>query len=138
MRRLQILGAALMAGSALGCGGGTNESASQVPSEPPARVTYVPESSFCFYQGISGQVVFSVYLINEESRSVDVGVLPVRYYSDGTVNRSPLDEIYGEVGPGTVRVVHRYDIKPIHTLIRCEAEIRVQGVTRTVDVEVAR
>ncbi len=119
-----------------GCGGSNTQRAPQSPSEPAARVTYVPESSFCFHDVVAGQVAFSVYLRNEESRSVDVSVLPVRHYSDGETNRSLLDEIYGEVEPGTVRFVHRYDIEPDHTLVRCEAEITVEGGTRTVDVDV--
>ena len=149
VRRLAVVVIAAIVGvvALTSCGGQEEDEGDASPaaegSEAPAStadvsISYVRESSYCQHDVVVGNVDFVVYLRNDGADPVDVDVLPIRHYTDGTTNQSLLDEMTATIPPdGRPHLVwHSYEIEPTHTLTSCEAEITSPAGEETVDVPV--
>jgi len=84
-------------GVAIGCGaddgGGSGDGSSGDATEGPEGISVVrgKQRSFCLHDLIVGKIDVYVTLRNKSGEARSVSITPVRYYSDGTDNRSALD-----------------------------------------------
>jgi hypothetical protein len=71
--------------------------------EPKENIYIVASKSFCTATGVDdiytgdGHVQFFLTLKNSGGADGSLSMTPVRYYDDGTDNRSPLDEVTADV-----------------------------------------
>lgn len=74
--------------------------------EPKANVFVVAKKSFCTATGVDdaftgdGHVQFFLTIRNSGKKSGSITITPVRYYDDGTSNKSPLDTVSVDVKAG--------------------------------------
>jgi hypothetical protein len=101
---LALVGAATLAVAAVQAAGAP--AASSVSSVATlAQISVVAKQSFCLASGISdyytgdGKVTFYMTLHNTGSRG-KVNIVPVRHYSDGSINESAMDMLIDVAVPG--------------------------------------
>jgi hypothetical protein len=99
-------------------------------AEPKANVYIVASKSFCTATGIDdaytgdGHVQFWLTIRNSGNEKGTIDITPVRYYDDGTDNRSALDMVSVDVEPGQTwkgkTTAMKYSAHS-HELTRCAA-----------------
>jgi hypothetical protein len=102
-----VVGAALAASA--GCGGTASSGgkSSNASAQPKANVYLVAGKSFCVATGVSdywtgmGKVTFFLVVHNSGDKSGDFEFTPVRYYDDGEMNNSVMDQSWtDDIAPG--------------------------------------
>lgn len=138
VRALAAGGASVISTIVVGCAGDAPNASPSTENGADIAVSYASEGSRCTHDLVVGNVDFVIYLRNDGTDPAEVRVLPIRRYTDGESNRSPLDEIYATIPPdGKPHLVwHAYEIRPTHTLAACEARITTDDAVMTIEVPV--
>lgn len=103
-----------------------SSSSSSAASTSLAHVRLDTSSSWCFANPLDARIRVQVTLVNRGSDDAKVSVLPIRRYSDGTTNDSPLDEMLDLSVPPyeTKRFFNDYDYNAErHDLLECSVRV---------------
>jgi hypothetical protein len=108
-------------------GGGGTTAESETTAEPKASIKLVPRKSICVAFPALAKISFILaFRNNGDAPGEPPAVIPVRRYSDGQTNASPVDELtFDTVKPGeTRRFSAEFDYRATeHDLLECWAEI---------------